>query len=134
MAVAVGSYVQTAGTLNINNNAANFFTVSGASWNKSGGTFTNANPSKVIFNGAAAQTFTDNGTAFANVEINNVNHLSLNNDISISTNLTFTLGNIITGASKAILTTNATTVTGASQVTGFVDGNFQKYVSSIFLH
>lgn len=128
--VTVGSYSQTAGTLNINTNVANVFSVSGATWNKSGGTFTNTNPSKVIFNGVVAQAFTDNGTVFANVEINNVNHLSLNSNISISTNLIFTLGNITTGINKAILTTNATAVTGASQITGFVDGNFQKYISS----
>lgn len=130
VAVSIGSYSQSAGTLDINSNAANVFSVTGTSWSKSGGTFTNANPSKVIFIGTTAQTFTDNGTVFSNVEINNVNHLSLNNNISISNNLIFTFGNIITGTSKAILTTNATTVTGASQVTGFVDGNFQKYVSS----
>lgn len=130
VAVTVGSYSQTAGTFNINTNAANVFSVSGATWNKSGGTFTNTNPSKVLFNGVVAQAFTDNGTVFANVEINNVNHLLLNSNISISTNLIFTLGNITTGVNKAILTTNATAVTGASQITGFVDGNFQKYVST----
>ncbi|OFX28367.1 MAG: hypothetical protein A2X08_10845 [Bacteroidetes bacterium GWA2_32_17] len=125
-AFTVGSYVQSAGTFNTNNNN---MTVSGDVWNKTGGTFSATN-GRVIFAGSAVQTFTHNANNFANVTINNVNGLQLNNNISIVTDLTFTSGNIITGANNVILTSNATTVTGASQITGFVDGNLQKYIST----
>ncbi|MGQ0827452.1 MAG: T9SS type A sorting domain-containing protein [Bacteroidota bacterium] len=120
-----GSYSQTAGTFNINSNN---MTVTGGTWNKSAGTFTTTG--RVIFQGSTVQTFTHDANNFNNVTINNSNGLQLNNDISITTNLTFTSGNIVTGTSKVILTANATTVTGAAQGVGFVEGNFQKYIST----
>lgn len=121
----VGSFVMTAGTFNINGNN---MTITGDNWNKSGGTFTTSG--RVIFAGNNIQNFTHDANNFANITVNNTNGVSLNNNISITTNLTFTLGNIITNANYAILTANGTTVTGASQITGFVDGNLQKYIST----
>lgn len=131
----IGNYSQAsvAGTFALTNAAGNTLTVRGATWNKTIGTFTNLNLTRVIFNGSSAQTFSHNAGSLSNVTLNNSNGLNLSTDISIATNLTFTIasgGTINTGSYKVILTSNATTVTNAAQANGFVNGNLQKFVST----
>ena len=133
VAVTVGSYSQTNGTLILPNNAGNIFTVSGASWNKSGGTFTSATTNSAVkFQGGVTQTFTDNGTSFNKIVIDNGNGVSLNNDMTIvagASALTFTNGTIITGTNYVTLTSTAATV--ITPGTGkFVDGNFKKAIAA----
>jgi hypothetical protein len=125
--VTVGSYNQTNGTLTNGTNSN--FIITGSSWNKTGGTFNLAGNGRAIFQGTSGQSFSETAaTTFPYVTINNSNHISLSSNMSISTNLTFTVGNIITGsANTVILTTNAATVTRTS---GHVDGNFQKRVAA----
>lgn len=122
--ISVGNYIQTAGTLDIS--WGTIMHVKGTYWNKTGGTFlTNGT---VIFDGATAQTFTDNGTTFYNVEINNPNNLYLNNNMQIRYNLKFTQGNIITGPNVVIMTLTVSTVT---RISGHVDGYLRKYFGSV---
>ncbi len=124
--VSVGNFTMSGagvGTLDINGST---FTVKG-NWLKSAETFTNGGTSRVIFNGAGtAQTYTDNGTILTRVTVNNASGVTLNNDMTISTDLTFTSGIITTGSNNVILNATTTTVNGAG--TGFVDGNFRKAI------
>lgn len=128
--IIVGNYSQTAGTFALPANAGNILTVTGvvAAWNKTGGTFTNTTPSVVKFNGSSAQTFTDNGTIFSNVTMDNVNGLFLNSNLSFTGPvLTFINGTITTGGYYVYGTTSGAGVAGAG--TGkFVNGNFRRAV------
>lgn len=75
------------------------------------------------------------GTQLVNVPVNilrlNINNnggsVNLGSDITVSGTLSFTHGNINTGANDVIMPA-AATVTGAAQNTGWVNGNLQKAI------
>lgn len=90
-------------------------------------------------NGTSEQTFTTtlNPTTFSNLTINKSSgtaddkKLTLNNDITVATALSFTSGYIVTGTNKVILSTTATTIGGAGLGTlGWVAGNLQKAIAA----
>ncbi|MEO6671445.1 MAG: T9SS type A sorting domain-containing protein [Ferruginibacter sp.] len=88
---------------------------------------------------AANCTFTLNGTANQSINVGTgISKLNVNNtggtvnlatDVTINTLLNFTNGNIITGNYNLIIPAGAS-VTGASQTTGWVNGNLQKNIIS----
>lgn len=127
-AVSIGFFVENAaGVLDINGSTCTV----GGNWTKSAGTFTNGGASRVIFAGTSgAQTYTDNGSILTRVSVNNASGVTLSNDMTISTDLTFTNGNITTGINNVILNSTATTVTGAAQGVGFVNGNLRKVIAA----
>ncbi|HXC05064.1 MAG TPA: hypothetical protein VNZ86_09965, partial [Bacteroidia bacterium] len=127
-AVSVGAFVENAGgTLDINQSN---FTVAG-NWTKSAGTFTNTGTSRVLFTSTlGTQTYTDNGTVLNQVTVNNGGGVTLSNDMTIALNLTFTTGLITTAANNVILNATGTTVTGASQANGYVNGNLRKNMAA----
>ena len=90
------------------------------------GTF-NANTSTFTFNGTAAQSITG-ATTFNNLTLNNTDAggigLTLNDDVTVSSVLTFTSGKISTGANKIIIGT-AGSYTGNSSAR-YVVGTMEK--------
>ncbi|MBI2269038.1 MAG: T9SS type A sorting domain-containing protein [Bacteroidetes bacterium] len=124
--VTVGSYTHT-GSGQLNNGSNSNFIVTGSAWNKSAGTFSTAGTGRAIFQGCAiAQTFTETAaTTFIYVTINNASDITLNNNMTISGDLNFTAGNIVTGSNFVILNATTTTVTRTS---GHVYGNLRKAI------
>ncbi|MFH1320318.1 MAG: T9SS type A sorting domain-containing protein [Bacteroidota bacterium] len=119
--ITVGNYSQNGagGTLDINGNT---LTVTGNSWTYSAGTFTPSG--NVLFQGGAAQSLTG-ATTFNDCEIDNTNGLALNNNMTVNGTLTFTSGNITTGANYVIIPNNAS----VSRTSGHVVGNLQKWIA-----
>jgi hypothetical protein len=90
----------------------------GGDWIKTG-TFV-PNGYKVLFNGLAPQTITG-PTTFDSLTVSNPAGLLLNDDITVNQGLTFTSGNITTGAKKV-----AVDAAGSiSRTSGYVVGNLQ---------
>jgi hypothetical protein len=150
-----GSYTNTGiltggtGTVNYNSNAAqtvgavsynnltfsgsgaktlqNVVTILGIAGNFTRGTMTVNAPgasSTVAFNGAT-QTMTGNAMAFRNLTLSNAS-LTINADITVNGILTFTTGNILTGANNVILPATGS----VSRTSGYVDGNMRKNVAT----
>ena len=114
----LASSVIYAGTTN--NPVVNF----GGNFSNSG-TF-NSGTGTCTFNGSGAQTLTG-ATTFTNLKMNNSGSgLTINNNVTVSTLLTLTSGNITTGAN--VLTTSATCATSVSRTSGHVVGNLQKAI------
>lgn len=78
----------------------------------------------VLFNGAA-QIMTGNATTFTNLTINNTS-LTIPADITVNSVLTFTAGNIITGASTVILPAAGS----VARTSGHVIGNLRKNIAT----
>ncbi|MBI1732533.1 MAG: hypothetical protein HYR49_07160 [Gammaproteobacteria bacterium] len=97
-------------TVNLAGNLSNSGT-----FNSGTGTFT--------FNGSAAQSVTG-ATTFTNMTLDNGSGLTLNNDVTANTLLTFTNGTITTGANKMIIDT-AGSHTGSSSAR-YVIGTMEK--------
>jgi len=112
--ITIGSFYQTNGTVNPNGRT---ITIKGDIWQKLGGTFSTSGT--VVFNGFNTQSFTDNGTIFSNVTVNNTNNLILNNNLLINTSLNLTNGQIITGNNIVSLRQTTTTI---SRTNGWVNG------------
>ncbi|HEX2682852.1 MAG TPA: hypothetical protein VHL77_02905, partial [Ferruginibacter sp.] len=117
-----GNVFITSGTLALGNS----LTV-GGNWSNAG-TFT-PGLNQVTFNGTSgSQSYTRTGTgSFYNLNLNNSNGLSLNNDLTVSNILKFTIGKIITGTNKVISTGSIVT---AGTGTGWVVGNLQKPITA----
>jgi len=62
---------------------------------------------------------------FSNITVNNPLGVNISSDISISGTLLFTTGNINTGTNKIAILPSAS-ISGASQTTGWVNGNLQR--------
>ncbi|OFY84446.1 MAG: hypothetical protein A3F72_13640 [Bacteroidetes bacterium RIFCSPLOWO2_12_FULL_35_15] len=77
----------------------------------------------VLFNGVA-QNMTGNATSFTNITINNAS-LTISSNITINSTLTFTTGNIITGANSVIISAAGI----VSRTSGHVEGNLSKNVA-----
>jgi hypothetical protein len=84
--------------------------------------------STILFNGTTQQTVP--AFTFNNLTINNASSINLDADITISGVLTFTAGSVNTRSNKIILPSGGS-VSGASQSTGWVNGNLQKHFSTI---
>jgi hypothetical protein len=80
----------------------------------------------VEFKGAAAQK--SNTASYGSLKINNSNGLTIGANTTVTGTLTFTLGNITTGANKVIIASTGS-VSGAGSGTGWVAGNLQKNVA-----
>ena len=84
------------------------------------GTFTSTG-STFTFNGSSQQTLSGSGLSFNAVTLSNSAGMLLSGaDMTVGGTLTFTLGNITTGANKVIASG------GVSRTSGFVNGNLQK--------
>jgi hypothetical protein len=115
--------------LNIAGNWSNYNSITPTSFNQQSG--------KVIFDGASAQSLmlsanTDIET-FYKLEMNNTNTgLTLNAPVTISNNLNFILGNIISSITNSLLLNNNVTSTGANN-TSFVSGPISKTGNQAFI-
>ncbi len=75
---------------------------------------------------------TFNSTANAGINLNNAAGLSLVTDLSLNGALSFTIGNLSTGA-RTLHQSSTSSTTGASQGTGWVNGTLRKtYASGVF--
>ncbi|MFN5167994.1 MAG: T9SS type A sorting domain-containing protein [Cyclobacteriaceae bacterium] len=126
--ITVGSLIKTLGVVAYSNRTITINGTSG-SWSNSGGTFTSNASSNVIFTTGTGQTIGGSiTTTFSNLTINNSNSVSLSGvDITVSNNLNFILGRLITG-SRFVRVASPGTVT-ASASTGWVQGNLRKDVA-----
>ena len=126
--ITVGSLIKTAGSLVYNNRTITINGTNGT-WSNSGGTLTANASSNVVFTTGTGQTISGTiSTTFTNLTINNTNSVSLSGvDITVSTNLNFIAGRLITG-SQFVRVANPGTVT-ASAGTGWVQGNLRKDVA-----
>lgn len=97
-------------------------------WTMSSGTFTNTG-TIVNLNGTINQVVSSTG-AFNNITVNKTSgSTTLGTDITTST-LTFTKGVLTTTSAYKLIVPSNAGVTGASQTTGWVNGNLQKYFTS----
>lgn len=128
--ITVGNFIFQNGQLNYSSRT---ITVNGndGTWtfNGGGGVLTTDASSRVIFTTGTNQRITGSAvTTFANLEIDNPNGVTLDGiDANVSTSLTFTNGNLITGPNVVICTNAAVAVNPAN---GFVEGNLRKPVST----
>ncbi len=87
----------------------------------------------LTYTGTSAQTtggaFLTSMIAGVTVNINNAAGVNLNANRTINGTLSFTTGNLITGANTMIMSSTGT-VSGAAQGTGWVAGNLQKNVAT----
>jgi hypothetical protein len=90
------------------------------------GTFT-ASTSTFTFNGSSQQTVSGTSApTFNNLTVNNASGIALSTNVTANATLTFTSGNITTGASKVILAAGGT----VARTSGHVAGNLQKNVAT----
>lgn len=122
--VSIGNYQQSNGILT--DNGVNI-TVTGTTWNRSAGTFTSTG--RVLFQGTANQTVTNSGgQTYANVTINNgtvTNTITLSGAVTVTVNITFTSGQLITSTTDILILNSGTTVSSASG-NSFVNGAVKK--------
>ena len=82
-----------------------------------------------VLNGTSAQSLTMLGS-IPSLTVNKASgSVSLNSDLTINNTLTFTKGNIVTGANRVILESGSS-VSGASQSTGWVEGYMKRHVAT----
>jgi hypothetical protein len=118
-----GNFLMTAGTFTPGSAVINL----GGNWIMTAGIFTSAT-STVYLNGTSGQALSSTGT-FNGITVDKPSgDVILASEISVRT-LVFTKGKITTGANKVTILSGGS-VTGASQLTGWVNGNLQKYVST----
>ncbi len=106
-----------AGTTNI---AGNFTINSPASANVT------TNSATIRYNGSSLQTTPV--LSYVGLTIDNTNGIQLSGDVTIAGSLTFTSGNIQTGANKITITSTGS----VSRTSGHVVGNFEKYFAFNF--
>lgn len=126
--VSIGNYQQSSGTFI--DNGVNI-TVTGTTWNKTAGTFTCTG--RVLFQGTANQTVTNvGGQTFANVTLNNgtvTNTITLSGAMTVSGNITFTKGQLITNTTDLLILNSGTTLSSVSS-NSFVNGAVQKITAA----
>jgi len=134
--VTVGSLLipsATTGVLNVN---LKDITVNGVggSWanNAVAGSITNNTGNTVTFTSGTGQQIGGSvPTTFYNLTINNPNHVTLASSPTVSNQLNFISGNIITTSSYNMILASTGNITRTASTTDcFVDGNFQKYYNS----
>ncbi|MBU8892968.1 MAG: gliding motility-associated C-terminal domain-containing protein [Bacteroidales bacterium] len=130
------------GTINLSASYRNAGTTSGNGIYNIAGNWTNIgvfNPgtSTVHFNGSNIQTITSTGgEIFNNLIINNsgaspINRIILSNNVTISGTLTFSLGNVETGANKLFLSNQSIASLNYTSVTGSrVIGQFERGINT----
>jgi len=106
----------------VTNTAAGTINIKGAA--TVNGTFT-AGSGTVAFIGTSNQAVSGSALGFYNVTMNNTAGITLSNNLTADGTLTFTRGNITTGANKVSVGT-AGSVSGASSTTGYVSGCMEK--------
>lgn len=100
----------------------------GGNWNMPSGSFTSTGTT-ITLNGNGAQTITATD-AFNNLTVNKTSGTTtLLTNTTVNGVLTFTLGSISTG-SNTLIVPNGGSISGASQSTGWVSGNLQKYFAT----
>lgn len=112
LTIANAAGVTPSGTLTVRGNFTN-----------SGGF--NAGTSTVSFAGSSAQSITG-ATTFNNLTMSNASGLTINNDISVGGTLTFSSGNISTGANTVRVTATGST----SRTSGHVVGKLRKNIAT----
>lgn len=127
--ITVGNFIFQNGQLDYSSRT---ITINGndGTWtfNGGGGVLTTNATSRVLFTTGTNQKITGTAvTTFSNLEIDNPNGVTLDGvNANVSTGLTFTNGNIITGTNILICTNASVTVTPTN---GFVEGNLRKPVN-----
>ncbi|MGE0561774.1 MAG: T9SS type A sorting domain-containing protein [Flavobacteriales bacterium] len=118
-----------AGVLTLDN-ALSYFSIKGNITNN--GIITGSNGLTEL-RSANAQSFSGSGaTQFYNLRLNNTNAsgVSLLQDVTVSNNLTFTIGMLSTGTNKLIITnTTVPTIFGYGN-TKFINGNLRHYIAN----
>ena len=121
--IIVGNIVISGGTLAYSNRSITVNGNSGTWTNNGGTTTTNANSTVNFITGTNQQITGSTLTAFQDLTINNSNGVTLNGvDTQVQSDMTFTLGNIVTGANNIYITGTV------SRTSGHVEGNLQKDV------
>jgi hypothetical protein len=116
VSIASGSTMAFAGDCNV-----------GGNWNNAG-TFTQTAGKTLTFNGSGLQTYTRTGTSTVDkLTLSNSGGLSLNNDLTVNTTLSFTAGKITTSSNSVIIGTSGS-ISGAG--TGWVIGNLAKQTAN----
>lgn len=115
--------------LNVAGNWTNNNSATSSSFNQQNG--------KVVFDGGSAQTLSldiaTNTEVFYNIEMNNSSTgLTLNAPVTVSQNINFITGNVISSATNILLLNNAVTTTGASN-NSFVAGPICKTGNQAFI-
>jgi len=115
--------------INIAGNWANYNSITPTSFNQQSG--------KVVFDGGSAQSLTLSANTdtetFYKLEMTNTNTgLTLNAPVTISNNLNFISGNIISSTTNSLLLNNNVTSTGANN-TSFVSGPISKRGNQAFV-
>jgi subtilisin-like proprotein convertase family protein len=98
-------------------------------WINSGGTFTPSN-GVVTFSGASQQSVTANSQSFYSVTVNGAGGLLLNDNATITNELTLTTGVISTGANRVIMTSTTSANLSGHSSSSFVNGTLRRYVAS----
>ncbi len=121
--LTTGNFIFSNGTLNYSNRTITINGNNGTWTFNGGGSFVNA-LSTVIFTTGTNQLITGTAsTSFVNLVINNSNNVTLSGaDASVTTGLTLTSGNIVTG-SRVVYIPSGGTVTPTA---GWINGNLKK--------
>lgn len=123
-----GNLTLSAGTLDAS--TSNYGISIKGNWVNSGGTFTSRSGT-VTFSGTSNQAITSNGNNFYNVVINNsATQVSLNDNLSISNQLTLTDAVITTGSYRVIMLSNSSTCIGGYSSASFINGNLRRYIAT----
>lgn len=112
-----GLVLNSGGTLTLSSAIGGDYIING-NWTNNGSFVPNSRA--VQFSGSSAQTITG-ATAFDYLTIDNSNGVSLNSNITVSTTLTFTTGNLILGTNNITLSSGA--VIAGAGASGYVKTN-----------
>lgn len=121
--------ISTGITLDVSN-GDNYSINIGGNWSNSGGTFTGRNGT-VTFDGTGTQSISTNGDNFYNLTFNNVGgRIELNDDVTVSNNLTMTDGIVSTGANMLDLTNSSASALSGYSSASFVNGTLRRAIAS----
>ena len=132
--LTTGTFTLSGGTFTTSGSPVIEITGAGG-WTRNGGTFTPSANTSVLFSGSVDQQIGGSvATIFTDLEISNSGPLgiTLNQDITVSSTLTFTDGNLVTSTSNILTMTAGSDVSGVSD-DSFVNGPVEKAGTTDFI-